>query len=154
MTVHEEKAIKLFVSGYNCAQSVFAAFSDITGIDEETSLKMSSSLGAGIGHLRLTCGTISAMAMVIGILYGYSTPNDPEAKKEHYARMRMLTDRFKEVYPTLWCAELVKLATRPVALDGDPEPRTPEYYTARPCVKLVALSARIIDEYIDEQNEK
>ena len=33
-----EKAEKLFKEGYNCSQSVFAAYSDLYGIDEDTAL--------------------------------------------------------------------------------------------------------------------
>ena len=29
---HTEKAVALFTQGYNCAQSVFVAFSDVTGM--------------------------------------------------------------------------------------------------------------------------
>ena len=29
---HTEKAVALFTQGYNCAQSVFVAFSDVAGI--------------------------------------------------------------------------------------------------------------------------
>ena len=39
MINHEEKAHELFKQGYNCAQSVFAAFCDVTGIDFETAIK-------------------------------------------------------------------------------------------------------------------
>ena len=35
MTFHEEKAEKFFLDGYNCAQAVFMAYSDLTGIDEK-----------------------------------------------------------------------------------------------------------------------
>ena len=49
---HEEKAKDLFQSGYNCAQSVFAAYAEELGMDFETALKVSSSFGAGMGRLR------------------------------------------------------------------------------------------------------
>ena len=39
MLNHKEKAIKNFEDGYNCAQAVFAAFCDVTGMDFETALK-------------------------------------------------------------------------------------------------------------------
>ena len=49
MINHEEKAHELFKQGYNCAQSVFAAFCDVTGIDFETAIKLTSGFGAGMG---------------------------------------------------------------------------------------------------------
>ena len=34
MTNHEQRAKELFLSGYNCAQAVFAAFAPELGMDE------------------------------------------------------------------------------------------------------------------------
>jgi uncharacterized protein YycO len=39
MSAHSDLARKLFKKGYNCSQSVFAAFCDETGLDTETALK-------------------------------------------------------------------------------------------------------------------
>lgn len=152
MTKHEKKAIEYFVKGYNCSQSVVAAFTDVTGLSEEISLKVASSFGAGIGHLRLTCGAVTGMVTVFGLLYGYSDLENPDAKAEHYKKVRDLTDKFLEIYPTLSCKELLEhLATAPVPTHGDPQERTAEYYKTRPCVRFVASAARILDEYITEK---
>ena len=59
MINHEEKAHELFKQGYNCAQSVFAAFCDVTGIDFETAIKLTSGFGAGMGGMRDTCGAVT-----------------------------------------------------------------------------------------------
>ena len=50
---HAEKACRLFSEGMNCAQSVFVAFCDVTGLDEETAMRLSSSFGAGMGRMRV-----------------------------------------------------------------------------------------------------
>ena len=47
---HVKRAEELFHEGYNCAQSVFAAFCDTLGFDFETALKLSSSFGGGMGR--------------------------------------------------------------------------------------------------------
>ena len=73
-----EKARELFKSGYNCAQSVFCAFCDETGMSFEEALKLSSSFGGGMGRLREVCGAVSAMFMIAGIKYGYTTPNNDD----------------------------------------------------------------------------
>ena len=52
MGIYSKKACEYFKDGYNCAQSVLLAFSDIIGFDKETSLKLSSSFGGGMGRLR------------------------------------------------------------------------------------------------------
>ena len=49
MNEYERKAHDLFLSGYNCAQAVAAAFSEKMGTDEKTVLKMASGFGGGMG---------------------------------------------------------------------------------------------------------
>ncbi|MBR6581853.1 MAG: C_GCAxxG_C_C family protein [Ruminococcus sp.] len=144
---HAEKACRLFMEGRNCAQAVFAAFSDITGIDEELSLRLSSSFGGGMGRMREVCGAVSGMFMVAGVLYGYSSADDDAEKAEHYRRIQLLAEKFKEKYNTINCGELLKnlkVNTNPV-----PEKRTEEYYKARPCIRFVEAAAEILDEYIE-----
>lgn len=51
-----EKAVELFKSGYNCSQSVVAAFADMYGFTQEQALRMGASFGGGIGRMRETCG--------------------------------------------------------------------------------------------------
>ena len=50
-----ERAVSLFKSGYNCSQSVVAAFADLYGVEEQQALRMSASFGGGIGRMRQTC---------------------------------------------------------------------------------------------------
>ena len=71
MTNHAEIAKQLFFKGYNCAQSVFCAFSDLTGYDIDSSARMASSFGGGLGRMREPCGVVSAAALVLGIVKGY-----------------------------------------------------------------------------------
>ena len=68
------RALDYFHQGYNCSQSVFAAFADVCGLTEETALKLSSPLGAGIGRMREVCGAFCGMSMLAGSLYGNSSP--------------------------------------------------------------------------------
>lgn len=44
-----QKAVELFKSGYNCSQSVVAAFADMYGFTQEQAVRMSASFGGGIG---------------------------------------------------------------------------------------------------------
>ena len=56
-----ERAVELFKNGYNCSQSVVAAFADMYGFTEEQALRMSASFGGGIGRMRETCGAACGM---------------------------------------------------------------------------------------------
>lgn len=151
MNNHAEKAKELFEQGYNCAQAVFAAFSDVTGLDMETSLKLSSSFGGGLGRLREVCGAVSGMAMAAGMLYGNTQPNNDAAKAAHYQLIQDLAGRFRAKHETIICRELLHLdgAGNPI-----PDPRTKQYYETRPCAGLVYDAAQILDEYIQGEETK
>ncbi len=51
---------------YNCCQALLAAFSDITGMDEEQAYALGNDFGAGMNH-GATCGTITAAFMILGM---------------------------------------------------------------------------------------
>ena len=105
---HAALAERNFIEGMNCAQSVFAAFSDVTGFDRETAMKLASSFGGGMGRLREVCGTCSAMFMVVGLLYGLGEGFTQEEKAEHYRRVQYLAGKFREKHETIVCRELLK----------------------------------------------
>lgn len=143
------RAKELFLEGYNCAQSVVAAYADEMGMSVDSALRLSSGIGGGLGGLRLTCGTVSAMALVLGAVQGYDDAADLTAKRVLYARIQAMHARFIDEYQTENCRELLKSAG--IAAKAEPSPRTPEYYKARPCIRYVALSARILGEELNKQ---
>ena len=123
---HAEKACQLFAEGRNCSQAVFTAFCDVTGLNEELALRLSSSFGGGMGRMREVCGTCSAMFMVVGILYGYTSKDDIDEKAEHYRRIQYLAQEFKKRHETINCLELLK--NLKVDKNPVPEKRTEQYY--------------------------
>ncbi len=145
---HEAKARELFKNGYNCAQAVLLAFSDITGIDEKTATMLSASFGGGMGRLREVCGAASGAFMVAGLLYGPLDPCDHDAKKAHYALIQQIAARFKEKNGSYICRELLDLPVGPS--EPEPEKRTEAYYHRRSCEDYVGIAARIMDEIIEE----
>lgn len=149
---HTKKAEELFISGCGCAQAVLAAFSDVTGLDEATSLRIASSFGGGMGRMREVCGTCSAMFMVAGLLYGGYDPMDVKAKSAHYALVQELASRFKEVHKTINCRELLG----GLAADSSPNatPRDQRFYKVRPCVKFVKTAAEILDQIINDRDKE
>ena len=140
------KAKALFREGYNCAQSVFLAFEDLYSFDRTTALKLSSSFGGGMGRLREVCGAVSGMFMVAGVLYGYDSPTDHDAKKNHYARIQELAKKFEEANGSIVCRDLLGLGKTKDS--PNPDHRTESYYKKRPCAELVEMAAAIMEEYI------
>ena len=142
-----EQAREYFTSGYNCAQSVFLAYQDITGIDEVLAATISAPFGGGMGRLREVCGAVSGMTMVAGFIAPNSQPNDNENKKNCYATVQALAEEFRAENGSIVCRELLGLAQQKD--DPTPSPRTGEYYKRRPCAEYVAIAARILGEKIN-----
>ena len=138
-----DKAESLFRTGYNCSQSVYAAFAEELGITVEEAAKKASPFGAGFGKLREVCGAVTGMVMVIGDLYGYDDPKDAAGKKKLYALVQKLCGAFEESEGSLICEDL-----------EEPAVRTEEYYQSRPCVKACRRAAEILEEYVKEQKRK
>ena len=144
---HSIKAEEFFIGGCNCAQAVVLAFSDLTGLDKTTSMKLASSFGGGIGRLREVCGAVSGMMMVLGLLYGYEENGEKDInKKEHYKAVQQLAADFSSRNGSIVCRDILK---NPPS-DPNPSPRSEEYYKHRPCASMVVYAARLLDQYIAE----
>ena len=136
---HVEKAEALFMSGMNCSQAVFGAFAEDFGMDASTAAKVACGLGGGVGRLREVCGTGKGASLVFGLKYG-------EDKVVVYPHVQDFCARFKAECGSIVCREL--LAGVPATTGGAPEARTAEYYKKRPCVELVKLSVRLLEEML------
>ena len=93
---HGEEARRLFLMGYNCAQSVFCAFRDETGLSLEESARLASSFGGGMGRLREVCGGVSGALLALGAICGYDDPCKPDAKTAHYKTRETFAGRVTE----------------------------------------------------------
>lgn len=144
-----KRAEELFMQGFNCAQSVAAAFADVYGYTEEQMLRVSAGFGAGIGRMRMSCGAFNAMALLAGLENGSVTPGDQQGKSQNYKLVQELAARFQEEHGSLICAELLKLK-RGTPLSYEASERTAEYYQKRPCVRQIISAARIYAEFLEE----
>lgn len=149
MGKYVDKASDLFLGGANCAQAVFAAFSDVVGIDEERCLKLSSMFGGGMGRMREVCGAVSGMLMVAGAVNGYAE-HDDVLKAQAYTLAQQMADEFKKQHGTIICRELLEL---PSAVPTSPVPtkRDESYYACRPCLHFVETAAYIAEKMLEEQ---
>ena len=145
-----ERAKEYFMQGYACSQAVMLAFSDVIDMDEETISKIMLPFGGGLGRLRLTCGAVSGMAAVIGMLYA-KAENTAENKKQTYAIVQELCGKFQQETGSLICGELLAAMKTPVEIGGVAEARTKEYYQKRSCGDMVALAAEILEEYMGKE---
>lgn len=147
-----EQAQALFEEGYNCAQSAAAPFAEEMGLSREDVLRLASPFGGGMGRLREVCGAVSGMLLAAGMLYGYASPTDMQAKRDTYAMVQELAARFREKNGSIICRELLGISEA----EGSPEPtpRTAAFYAQRPCAGLVRCAAELLEEWDRERNRE
>ena len=144
-----DKAKEYFKAGYTCSQAVALAFADLTEVDEEQLKKLTLPFGGGIGRLRLTCGAVSGMVAILGLL-----SSNEATKSDVYGETQTLCKRFEKENGSLVCGDLLTGANLQVMVGGEAEKRTDEYYKKRPCAELVYSSAKILEEYIETKKNK
>lgn len=143
MEGREEKAVELFNSGYNCAQSVFGAYADVLGLDPDMAFSISSPLGGGLAGMRHVCGTVCAMSMAAGLKNGNIDPKDKEKKKAATERVKMLAEEFTKENGSIICRQLRGM-----------EPGLAEGKTPKPCVEYIRTSARLISKYLTDRERE
>ena len=102
-----EQAKELFLSGYNCAQSVLLSFADDLKFSKELAQKMAAGFGGGMGKQQETCGAVTGAIMVLGLLKGEHVNNNDELKSESYGSVKELTREFIAEYKTTNCRDLI-----------------------------------------------
>lgn len=138
------EAIRFFNEGNNCAQSVLKAFRDIAGLQEERAAALAAGFGGGISGRRETCGALSALTMIAGILEGNYPVTDNKMKTEFYNKVKKCFSIFEEKFGTSNCRELLQKAN--CIVKSDPSERTPEYYSKRPCGVFVLEAVQILEQ--------
>jgi len=143
------RAVDYFMQGYGCCQSVVAAFSDLYGLDHELALRLAAGFGGGVGRLRMMCGAVSGIVMLVGLDCGQTEGGDREGKSACYRVVQDLLARSEADNGSLICAEILGLKGHDKATSSYvASPRTAEYYKTRPCAAKVESAARIFADYL------
>ncbi len=125
------RAVDNFMEGYGCCQSVVAAFADLYGLDKEMALRIAAGFGGGVGRMRMMCGAVSALVILVGLDCGQTVGSDREGKSACYKVVQELLAQSKAEYVA--------------------SPRTTEYYKTRPCAAKVESAASIFAEYLKKK---
>lgn len=101
-----QKALDLFVSGFNFSQSVPGLFCGQYGMDEMLALKLAGGFGGGM-RFGEVCGAISGAVMVIGLKYGQYIANDKAAKDKCYEITLEFIEEYRNRKGTVLCREIL-----------------------------------------------
>ena len=145
------QAVDNFMAGYGCCQSVVAAFADLYGLDDTLAKKIAAGFGGGVGRLRMMCGAVSGIVMLVGLHCGQTEGTDREGKSACYKVVQQLLAQSEAENGSLICAEILGLKGHAKAPDSYvASARTAEYYKQRPCAAKVESAARIFANYLRE----
>ena len=92
---------------YNCCESVLLALKDYLGAESELIPKIGTGIGAGVSLNGLLCGSVSSVAIAIGMKYGRTSPEEnPQPVWEMVDRY---VAEFKDRFGYVNCGELTGL---------------------------------------------
>jgi len=101
-----ENAVKHFLDGYNCAQSVLLTLSECWESKNELIPKIATGFGSGIGRCGSICGALTGGVMAIGTKYGTNQPSAEERRK-CYELSQQLYRRFEKKHGSTSCRKLI-----------------------------------------------
>jgi len=132
---------------YNCCESVLLALSEYLGVSSELIPKIGTAIGAGVGLNGLLCGSISGVAMAIGIKHGRNSKE--ENPQPAWNMVGKYVASFKEKFGAVNCRQLTGLNLKtPEGLKG---------YFARvhdyECVNRLKFAVEKAIEILSEQSE-
>lgn len=143
------QAVENFMAGYGCCQSVVAAFADLYGLDDVLAKKIAAGFGGGVGRLRMMCGAVSGIVMLVGLDCGQTEGSDRDGKSACYKVVQQLLAQSEAENGSLICAEILGLKGQDKAQSSYvASARTAEYYKKRPCAAKVESAARIFANYL------
>ena len=141
-----KRSLELFEYKFNCAQSVFASFSEELGLDEKQALKIGGCFGSGMRKGEV-CGACTGALMVLGLKYGQSEVGDIDSKlKSDEVCVRFL-EKFEEQNGSYICNELLGCDIR--TKEGVEYALENNLFTEF-CPKMVESATLIVEELIRE----
>lgn len=132
--------------GFNCAQSVLAAFGDLTHLPEKEALALAGGFGGGIGgsHEEV-CGAMSGALMVLGTLYPHTEERNLGEKQRIYRISKEFQARFKRCFGFTSCKDL--LAAK---IQTDYVPTARRLHIQQHCAILIVTAVEIVETMLRE----
>ena len=138
-----DDAAATFKTGFNCAQSVFAAFGPELGLTREQCLKVACTFGGGMARSAKTCGAVTGAMMAIGLKFGQTRLDDQEAKKKAYKLAKDLMQQFIARNKSLECRDLLGCD---ISTDAGLKRAMDMEFHTKVCPKLVKDAAEIAEK--------
>jgi C_GCAxxG_C_C family probable redox protein len=96
-----EVAKRNYLSGFNCSQSVIAAYCDYFQLDKKLAFKLSCGFGGGIARTQNICGVISAAIMLTGLNFNRVADDDFEKVNKNFLEKIFKSTKKEKIYNDL-----------------------------------------------------
>lgn len=144
-----EQAAAYHHKGFNCCQSVLAAFSDLTGLSEQACFDIGGGFGGGAGTGEL-CGAVIGAVMTLGLLTPVD-PADPAAsKKRTLSYGKELQARFFQRFHALRCHDLMKITD---CAASSSTPAAQRLGLTIRCDIMIVTAVELVEELLREREE-
>lgn len=137
MTTRFDAVAEKHKKGYNCAQAVACAYSDLFGVKEKDAFRATECFGRGMGIMG-PCGAVSAMAYLVGLKVSDGDLENPKSKVDCYNTLKPMQDAFMEKNKSLECRKLKGMDT------GVP---------LRSCLGCMQDAAELVEKYLLEEKK-
>lgn len=130
--------------GFNCCQSVLAAFGDRLGVPEETYLRLGSGFGRGAGTGEL-CGALTGAIMALDLMLPAELSDPVGSKQRATARAKRLQERFDARFGALRCAALLRneKEERSAAVEA--------LGVTNHCAVMIATAVELVEGLLEEE---
>ena len=146
MSTNPSDAEAMFLSGFNCAQSVAACCGRRYGLERETALRVAQGFGGGIGRSGSVCGALSGAIMVVGLKHAALEPSDAATKAKAYQLARAVLDEFRRRNGAITCRDLTGCdLTTP---DGTRQFQERDLHHTL-CARLVREASEIVENVLE-----
>jgi len=143
---YKDDAKQNAANGYNCCQSVFAAFCEDLGLDRDTGLKISSGFGAGVCRGEI-CGAVSGAVMALGLKKGFYIESDDKGHERIVELTKKFMKAFEEKHGSIICKELLGCD---ISKTENYEKVVEEGVFEKVCRNLIGSSAELVEGFIKE----
>jgi C_GCAxxG_C_C family probable redox protein len=100
----QERAGELFQSELCCSESVLKVLTDELNINSQIIPQIASGFCGGISRTKNICGAVSGGIMVLGMVYGQDSSENPNDKV--YEKLQSFLQKFEEEFGSTNCFDL------------------------------------------------
>ena len=134
-------ATEMFNEGFNCGQSILAAFGPGLGLDRRSALRLGSPLGGGLARTGGTCGAAMGALLVLGLRNGHTDAEDDDQNDLCRAEVQEFLRRFGVGRGGITCPEIL---TADLSQPGELDRAMEEGLFEKSCPDAVRKAAEIL----------